>query len=223
MSWKLFPSIPLIYILSSPICKRTHAHITEMISCHYVSEMSPFQHTPLSQRRTWHGRCWEVLFHRHFPAIWSGLPSVDCPKPVLHHGPALRLCVAYHQRTQDQHPSSRESDALAIFPLPLLCSHVWSLQHGAGDGDWYNSSEVYSVSFLLLYQTFQVLVFLQQHDVGTLPLLVGLCMLPRIWRWYLNLRMIFPRKVFLYIRSNKTYQVQSTISSPGAVGVQLQR
>ena len=30
----------------------------------------------------------------------------------------------------------------------------------------------------------------------------------------------FPRKVLLYIRSNKTYQVQSTISSPGAVGVQ---
>ena len=199
----------------------------------YPWTVPPFQRTLLLEWSNWHpsttrlpGGHWEVLLHWHFGSMGGRIPTVEPQKPVLHHGPALRICVAHHQRTQDQHPSSRESDALAIFPLPLLCSHVWSLQHGAGDGDWYNSSEVYSVSFLLLYQTFQVLVFLQQHDVGTLPLLVGLCMLPRIWRWYFAKKIFewyFPRKVILYIRSNKTYQVQSTISSPGAAGVQLQR
>ena len=200
----------------------------------YPWTVPPFQRTLLLEWSNWHpsttrlpGGHWEVLLHWHFGAMGGRIPSVEPQKPVLHHGPALRLCVAYHQRTQDQHPSSRESDALAIFPLPLLCSHVWSLQHGAGNRDWYNSSEVYSVSF------FVCCIKLSRFWYSCSNMMWGLCLFwlvfaccrgyggdilqKKIFEWY------FPRKEILYIRSNKTYQVQSTISSPGAVGVQLQR
>ena len=156
------------------------------------------------------------------------------PQPVLHHGPALRLLASHHQRPHDQDPTSCQSNDMAILPPPILCHHLCSLSHRAGDRIWNTDAKVLLLSLLFWWCELLRTCLPSRFWYSCSNLMWGICLFWLIFACCRGYGGDFRRNVWrnktclsgkLFLISCNMFfaQAPSMISSHGADGARLQR